>query len=367
VGWGEGCPQVAAGGERQHGRVRQHRVVKKLTAEVGKSLQAVLWTPQRYSDLRRLGLLDHDLRRLVRNNTLQRIHHHYIAGTLNLQTATARCVQAAYPDSVISHVSAAVLRDLRVWTEGDDQAPATTWLTYRPGKQRRNRKRADVELRRATLQPDDLQRHLGLSLTSDARTTVDLARELPFAQAVVTADHALTVAVTHEELEDVVRRQHRWPGIARARSVLAFADPRSESALESFARAAFAEAGLPAPALQAQFWDGARWMAERVDFWWPDYRTIGEADGLGKFEAATAAERRRRLRRHLERDHRLADRDLEIVHFGWEDVWRPADLAERFRAAFSRGLRRTADRPVWRAPDLAAYPLPPDPGHDAFN
>jgi hypothetical protein len=342
-------------------------VVKKLNVEVRESLQAVLWTPQRYSDLRRLGLLDHDLQRLLRNNTLQRIHHHYIAGTLNLQNATARCVQAAYPDSVISHVTAAVLRDLRVWTQGDNQAPAPTWLTYRPGRQRRNRKGDDVVLRRATLEPDDLQRHLGLLLTSDARTTVDLARELPFAQAVVTADHALAVAVTHEDLEDVVRRQHRWPGISRARSVLAFADPRSESALESIARAAFAEAGLPAPVLQARFWDGSRWMAERVDFWWPDYRTIGEADGLGKFEAATAAERRRRPRRHQQREHRLADRDLEIVHFGWEDVGRPTDLADRFRAAFGRGIRRTGDRPLWRAPDLSPYPLPPDPGPTAFN
>ena len=341
-------------------------MVKKLSVEVRESLQAVRWTPQRYSDLRRLGLLDHDLRRLLRNNTLQRIHHHYIAGTLNLQTATARCVQAAYPHSVISHVTAAVLRDLRVWTEGDDDAPTTTWLTYRPGKQRRNRKGADVVLRRATLPPADLQRHLGLTLTSDARTTVDLARELPFAEAVVTADHALAVAVTREDLEDVVRRQYRWPGIARARSVLAFADPRSESALESIARPAFAEAGLPTPVLQAQFWDGTRWMAERVDFWWPGYRTIGEADGLGKFEAATATERRRRLRRHQQRDHRLADRDLEIVHFGWEDVRSPADLADRFQAAFSRGMRRTGDRPIWRAPDLAAYPFMPGPDPTPF-
>jgi hypothetical protein len=342
-------------------------VVERLSVEVRESLRAVLRTPQRYSDLRRLGLLDHDVRRLLRNNTLQRIHHHYITGTLDLQTATARCVQTAYPQSMISHVTAAVLRDLRVWTEGDNQAPTTTWLTYQPGKQRRNRKEADVVLRRATLQPDDLQRHLGLTMTSDARTTVDLARELPFAEAVVTADHALAVAVTPEDLADVVRRQHRWPGIARARSVLAFADPRSESALESIARAAFAEAGLPAPVLQAGFWDGSRWMAERVDFWWPDYRTIGEADGLGKFEASTAAERRRRLRRHQQRDHRLADRDLEIVHFGWEDVGRPADLADRFRAAFSRGSRRTGDRPVWRAPDLSPYPFLPAPDHTAFN
>ncbi|MEU0093435.1 hypothetical protein [Kribbella sp. NPDC006257] len=341
--------------------------MEKLSVEVRESLQAVLWTPQRYSDLRRLGLLDHDVRRLLRNDTLQRFHHHYISGTLDVQLATARCVQAAYAHSVISHVTAAQLRDLRVWSDGHPPPPARTWLTYPPGKCRRNRNKTDLVLRRATLRPGDLQRHLGLVLTSDARTTIDLARELPFAEAVVTADHALAVAVTPEQLEDVVRRQRRWPGIAGARSVLAFADPRSESPLESFARVVFAEAGLPAPVLQVQFWEGSWWMDERVDFWWPEYRTIGEGDGLGKFEAATAAERRRLLRRHQHRDHRLADLDVEVVHFGWEDVGRPAELADRFRAAFSRGLRRTGDSPVWRTPDLADYPFRPHPGHDAFT
>ena len=61
-------------------------------------------------------------------------------------------------------------------------------------------------------------------------------------------------------------------------------DPRSESALESFARAVFVERGLPAPILQAEFWNGYRWLTDRVDFWWPEFRTVGEADGLAKFE-----------------------------------------------------------------------------------
>jgi hypothetical protein len=338
--------------------------VEKLSDEVREALRVVLQIPQRHSDLRRLGLLDQDIQRLLRNQALQRFHHRYISGRLNSRIASARCVQAAYPGTAISHATAAVLRDLRVWTDdqGEDPALGPTWLTYAPGKERRNRRTADVVLRRATLRPEDLQRHLDLLLTADARTVVDLARELPFAEALVTADHALAVSVTRGELEDVALRQSRWPAIQAARSVLDFADPRAESALESFARAQFWAAGLPAPVLQAQFWDGTRWMAERVDFWWPDFRTIGEADGLGKFEAATPAERRRLLRRYQERDQRLADRDLEIVHFGWEDaVLRPDPLIGRFQAAFSRGLRRTGDRPIWRAPDPTAYPLPPDP------
>jgi hypothetical protein len=109
------------------------------------------------------------------------------------------------------------------------------------------------------------------------------------------------------------------------------------------------DGGLPPPFLQVEFWDGYRWLSVRVDFWWPEFRTVGEADGLEKFEAATPSERRRLLRRSYERDQRLSDRGLEVVHFGWEDaVLRPNDLVRRFRAAFDRGSRRTGPEPTWR-------------------
>jgi hypothetical protein len=152
-----------------------------------------------------------------------------------------------------------------------------------------------------------------------------------------------------EELEAVLQRQARWPGVQHARQAVALGDPRAESALESFARVVFAEAGLPAPVLQAQFWDGRGWMTERVDFWWPEFRTIGEADGLDKFEAPTSSARRRLLRRAFERDQRLADCGVELIHFGWEDAVRTPDhLVHRFRAAFDRGSRRTGPTPAWR-------------------
>ena len=186
-------------------------------------------------------------------------------------------------------------------------------------------------------------------LTSDARTTIDIARELPLPEAVVTVDHALAQAVSRDELEAVLEGQQRWPGVQAARAAVAIGDLRSESALESFARVAFSQAGLPAPILQAQFWDGRRWMVERVDFWWPEFRTVAEADGLQKFEAPSVDERRRRLRRSFERDQRLADRGLELVHFGWEDAVRISEqLVRRLRAAFERGAGRTGAPPVWR-------------------
>lgn len=197
-----------------------------------------------------------------------------------------------------------------------------------------------------------MSRHLWLPVTGTARTVVDLARELPFREAIVTVDHALRSGVSAADLESVMERQVRWPGIRRARTTIGFGDPRSESVLESIARARFAVAGLPVPVLQAQFWDGTAWMLERVDFWWPQFRTIGEADGLAKYDGESPEERRRQLRRSHRRDQRLSDRAVELVHFGWEDVLDlRSDLIARLTAAFARGAARPGDAPSWRAPD----------------
>ena len=306
--------------------------------------------PLRHLELLELGLQKYDVERLVRRGQLQTAHARYVDGHVDARLACIACAQAAHPRSVISHFTAAELTGLRVWTDqGRWPSPDAVWLSCEPGG-RRNLKRADVVLRRAGLTEADLRLHRGLWLTSEARTTVDIARELPLREAVVTVDHALSGFVSRAELEAALERQYRWPGVQNARAAVSLGDPRSESALESFARAVFVESGLPAPILQAEFWNGYRWLADRVDFWWPEFRTVGEADGLAKFEASTAAERRWLLRRAFERDQRLADRGLELVHFGWEDVVRtPDELVHRFRAAFARGSRRTEPPPTWRA------------------
>lgn len=323
--------------------------MEKLGTDVRELLLASFGTPLRRLELRQLGLADHDVQRLLRNGGLQRSHARYVSGKLEARLARAACAQTAHPGSAISHLSAAELRGLRVWAGSAERGPADpVWLTCPPGS-RRNLKRLDVVLRRAGLTVQDLQQHHHVLLTSDARTAVDIARDRPLREAVVTIDHALAQSVTRDELDAVLERQHRWPGIRSARAAVAFGSRLSESALESFARAVFAEAGMPAPILQAQFWDGYRWMPERVDFWWPEFRTVGEADGLRKFEAATQQQRRGLLRRAFERDQRLADRGLELVHFGWEDaVHRPQQLIQRFRSAFDRGSRRTDEPPTWR-------------------
>ncbi|WP_406056346.1 hypothetical protein [Kribbella sp. NBC_00889] len=334
--------------------------MERLGDGVRERLLATRLTARRRSMLLGLGLNDADLRRLLRNRHLQHHHGHYLAAAVDEEIARIVCAQAAYPGSVVSHFSAARLAGVRTWIDAgrlSGPSEGAVWLT-RPPAAKRNQRRPDIVVRRAGLTPADLSRHRDLPVTSAARTVVDLARELPLREAIVSIDHALAIGTTPAELDAVVERQHRWPGIGRARASIGFGDPRSESALESIVRAAFAAAGLPAPVLQAQFFDGVAWMPERVDFWWPTYRTVAEADGLAKYEADSAAERRRLLRRSHRRDQRLSDRGIELVHFGWEDAVDPrSDLFARLRAAFHRGEARSGEPPTWRAP----HPTPTTP------
>jgi hypothetical protein len=339
--------------------------MRRLDDEVRQRLQTRMGRSLTRRELHKLGVTDTDVRRLVRSGQLHHVNDRYVDGGFERDVALVVCAQAGHPGSVLSHFTAARLTELRTWVDGERQGPPTAavWLTRQPGTGR-NESGPDVVLRLAGLDPRDVRLHHArrldqgvhcldrVAVTTEARTVVDLARELPLRESMVTVDHALTFAVTRAALEEVLQRQQGWPGINRARAAVAFGDPRSESALESIARVAFADAGLPPPVLQAQFWDGTRWMPERTDFWWPQFRTHAEADGLAKFEAATPAERRRLHRQAFHREQRLADRGAELVRFGWEDaVNTPAELAARMAQAFGRGLHRGGDPITWRADD----------------
>ena len=171
-----------------------------------------------------------------------------------------------------------------------------------------------------------------------ARTVVDLARTVPFAAGVVVADSALRdKQATRGELEAVVARCERWPGIQRARRVVAFADPGAESVLESISRVAFHQHGLPPPELQVWVGDDDE-ITGRVDFLWRQHRTIAEADGAIKYTGAA------RALAQLNRDARLREAGFEVVHFTWPEITRvPGQVVGAIRAAFRRqesGTRR---------------------------
>lgn len=205
-------------------------------------------------------------------------------------------------------------------------------LTRAPDDHGSRSRRPGILLHVAALPAEDVVRCRGVPVTSVARTVVDLARAVPFAAGVAVADSALRdKQATRGELEAVLARCPRWPGIQRARLVIAFADPLAESVLESISRAAFHEHGLPPPELQVVVGDEEE-IVGRVDFLWREHRTIAEADGAIKYTDPA------RALAQLNRDARLRAAGYEVVHFTWPEITRvPAQVTQAIRAAFRRG------------------------------
>ena len=291
------------------------------------------------SELIGAGVPDSEIRRMLRNAAIVQVARGaYALAELAQQSADDPARQHALvahaaarlagPGSVASHQSAAIIHGLSVLTPAE-AGLVTLTRSPRDGKSRSVRARARVHI--ADLPPGHVTSCHGAPVTTVARTVIDLARSLPFADGVVAADSALRAGQTsHAELAAMSVACARWPGVRRAERVSAFSDPRSESVLESIARVAFAEQGLPAPDLQA--WVGDEdGVIGRADFFWPQHRTIGEAEGALKYD------NRWRAVSQLERDVRLREAGFEVVHFSWQQIVRaPWQVVASIQAAFDR-------------------------------
>ena len=243
-----------------------------------------------------------------------------------LQLAAAVAVTG--PGAVVSHESAAYLHSIDLLSRQD----AAT-LTCPP--QRGRNARAGIRLHTATLSADHVTAFGRLPVTTPARTVVDLARTLSFRAGVVTTDSALhRQLVTKAELRQVLTDCRRWPGARQAAAVIDFADGRAESPLESIARIAFNDCGLPPPELQVWL-GGTVEPIGRVDFYWKQYRTIAEVDGALKYADP------HRARAQLRRDSLFRDEGFEVVHFTWQQITQtPEHVAASIRNAFRRNTTR---------------------------
>lgn len=225
-------------------------------------------------------------------------------------------------DTVASHQSAALLHGLTLL-----QPPALVVVSRPPGAPGRDAARG-VHLHRARLPAAHVGQVHGVPVTLGARTAADLARTLPFNEAVVAVDSALHLGrAGREQLEQVLADCWGWPGSQHASAVVSFADAGAESALESLARVMFVEQGLPPPITQAGIGEGGPFA--RVDFLWPQFATIVETDGLAKYERLDD------LRREKLRQERLEELGYKVVRLSWEQVTgEPERSAARIRHAF---------------------------------
>ena len=239
-------------------------------------------------------------------------------------------------DVVGSHETAALVHGLPLFCAYD--GPALLSRTRSPGV-----------VRPGLSSPSALVSHVpphhrtsvhGAVVTTAARTAVDLARKGPALSAVVVMDGALRAGVSRAELEEVLADCRGWPGVKQAAGWAAFADARAESPLESVGRWRMHQAELPAPDLQLLIRD-LDGLIGRVDFGWESFKTVGEADGFGKYRADDGTADFAALRAEKLREDRLRDAGYEVFRFTWDEaVHRPAVLEVRARKAFARATRR---------------------------
>jgi hypothetical protein len=284
------------------------------------------------------GVTDDELRRLRAQHRLTALRPGaYIASDdPRLDDAIARhvltvraAVQSVAPGTVVSHVSAAALHGLTLWGVPLDRVHLT--------RDRRSGGRCTLlrHVHTAALSDDEVTDVDGTAVTSIDRTLADLARTLPFEPALVTADAALyRHRTTSAAFTAAVARAAGRPGSPPARRVALAAEARSESPGETRSRVAILRAGLPVPTLQYEVPE----LRARTDFYWPEFRTVGEFDGKVKYGRGLRPGQTSGDVVYAEklREDALRDLGYQVVRWTWGELWPFDAVFERIRRAFAR-------------------------------
>ena len=184
----------------------------------------------RRRDLLRAGVSRRELHRRVERHELRPLTPHLFTDVAQPSPDEDLRAAAAGLDAVISHTSAALLWGLELVA-----TPVERTVTVA-----RNRSRAvrnGVRVHRSDLGEDESVPRDGLRVTTAVRTVLDLARTLPFGEAVAVGDSALRAGVlTLHELQTELAALSAGRGRERVARVVALLDPRSGSVLESLLR-----------------------------------------------------------------------------------------------------------------------------------
>ncbi|WP_018353002.1 hypothetical protein [Longispora albida] len=143
----------------------------------------------------------------------------------------------------------------------------------------------------------DFREHGRIPVTTPERTGLELARDLPPADAVAYLDALAGLGVLDRQaLERYAIRLAGRRGGRRLRLAAPLVDPRAESAQESRLRVRLILAGLPVPVPQFEIHTGREFLG-RVDLAWPEYRVAAEYDALWHGDPRQLHADRRRLNR----------------------------------------------------------------------
>jgi hypothetical protein len=194
-----------------------------------------------------------------------------------------------------------------------------------------------------------------LRLTTPARTAIDIARTSSLPEALICMDAVmrryvdraredalpLRMAVHDRDLVTAARHSvettlvdmHGWPGVRQARTALAWADPASESPLESHSRGVLRAAGVELPLCGFPV-EGADGLIYWADMLWEAAGVIGECDGLLKYTEPSVLHREKLRQEALERA------GWRIVRWTYADIMRsPSRVVDRVGHALTSRRR----------------------------
>ncbi|TFC05925.1 hypothetical protein E3O42_01945 [Cryobacterium adonitolivorans] len=239
-------------------------------------------------------------------------------------------------DPVVSHQSAAALWGIPLggaW-------PRAVHVLVRPESHARSKN--GVLVHRTEFDWEEIVEIDGMLVTSPARTLLDLARTVSFADAVVALDHALNpdradprVLVYAEELSETLARVGSARGQVRAQRAIDFARPNAANPGESLSRVAIFELGFPDPELQVPH-RNPRGGWYFTDHEWRASLLIGEFDGKGKYLKEEYLRGRSPgevvYEEKIREDHLRAE-GFTVVRWGWAELTDRATLRRILRGA----------------------------------
>jgi very-short-patch-repair endonuclease len=166
------------------------------------------------------------------------------------------------------------------------------------------RHRPDLLVRRGTVPDAEVRTAVGCRVTNPLRTAWDLARRLPLVEAVAALDALARrgrFAPAHLLAYRAAVKGAR--SCRRVDRVVALADSRAESPMETQLRLNLVLGGLPAPQVQHRVLDRYGFVLARIDLAYPEAKLAIEYDGSTHFtDAQSRADRRR---------------DLSLSDLGW--------------------------------------------------
>lgn len=176
-----------------------------------------------------------------------------------------------------------------------------------------------------------LKKVRGRLATTPAWTAVEIARTLRRPRALGVLDAALhSGTCSRDNITVAIEEQKGRRGIVTVRELIAHADGRAESPMESEARLVMIDGGLPLPELQYEIVDrcGDLW---RVDFAWPDAMLVAEYDSM-EWHANPVA-----VKHDKKKTARLQECGFAVLPIVVDDVRRhPFDLVARISTHLER-------------------------------